>query len=1640
MAATQLKPSAGPSRLPSVTPPSSRPETPASSSSTSRRPRKKKKSSSQLNTSDIKQPNSLSEAVAQTEEAVSSAAVLLANQDAFADEDFIQFDFDGAPEFAQDEDGDPPPAPELAKSKDGPVRPWDKGKVPESERAGRKRKVAEVDSSDGYASKRQRMDAASRRAPWAWDVDWDGCQNVAQMLHEEVDAFVKYISPTPVEDDVRSMIVQIIRREVVASFPDAQVLPFGSYETKLYLPLGDIDLVIVSPSMAYSRSQSVLHALASTMKRAGITDRVTVIAKAKVPIIKFVTRHGRFAVDISVNQNNGVAAGKIIKQFMQELPALRALVLIIKSFLNQRSMNEVFTGGLGSYSIVCLAISFLQMHPKIRRGEINAEQNLGTLVMEFFELYGRYFNYDEVGISLREGGSYYNKTHRGWSDYRNPGLLSIEDPGDPSNDISRGTYHIAKVRTTLAGAYGIMTSAAYLRAGVIEARKKHRAVHLREVHNPEEMSILASVMGVTQETVNHRRLTQEVYDSRVLHRMLGIEADSVTFAIDVKHDSGSSRKPPSSKSQARAAESVKTAWSEAELVMDSDDEVTKVEEEEESRYRAADSRSSQPPKKRRRMGKEADMHTVYTTDDDEDGDANDKDLRLHVGGADDGVTDEEAEYVVVSDSESGDQANKRKKDEKRSYWLSKGVGLGGDTDETSSRNNVPPVALKDRIALLQQQRTGQGPNDHHSQPIAISPSQATGSSLKDKIANFERKGAVPTPRGSFGLGAPPVDDGASKRKGELYGNRVPGLSKPSADSVLPTSRHRAASTSHMSSLSISRMPSPPVPDMPHSASRASSPTFNGPRYPSSMASAMRRVVSEVFLPTHESEGDAGKGDVAPVAEEAGVEDGEKEKEVVEVEDHPQETEKIEASPVVESPEKPTIAVSTTLLSEPSPGPVSAASTTRSSPSFYSPLGKMPPTPYHAAPPSALLLPSARSSPGSSPLEPPAPSPASIISPRRADLIQALEREYSAAELAARDGTVPPELDSVDDTSASSDAVPTPKDDVFDHSSSQKQQPDEVKTPDSAHTTKPTITLDVASVGSPTLRTPNSSGTRPSSGVSSLSVGEDSFLGDKSLALDAADAIIVTDAPKIISPARASLIPVPRSSLSPASSPAVSTPSPTQWVSNLEEQMSANSTRQSFHAVVHRKVKEPSASPSVSQPPTPLPVSAPVSPEVTVDEPKVVPRSARRTSFIPRPASTVRASIVITEEPPESPGIGDLAMLLQDAALLEEQLATPSPNKAKKFQPPPSAELTITPPPPSATVSESSEPTTPRQFDAPQRPRSINVDRIEEEETQDSFDVDDMPLARTMMMFPTPRSSSLPYLNPTPPHSPAVLRSADPRLEHRQTFPSQPSPDGSRTRLSSNASQTSARTRLQSNASQKSSRTRLQSNASQEVPPTPPPKSPSGTAPRYFSSLRMRKPSMPGTFPRTSYSSEDSSMLATPPSTADYYPSLDSQSVRSDASSIRSSSKSLKSPKRSKSSGKSSLGRATSVVEKLWRGGKGKGSASAENDDDSGASSQSHLSPYSLPPLPQIPMQQRPTSWVSVETTGSGGDVFDRDLFDSFPSVPDSAPANGHRQYRSTSSHLASSNYGPGSEMGYADSRSASATLPGAHSKQRSAFI
>jgi DNA polymerase sigma len=114
----------------------------------------------------------------------------------------------------------------------------------------------------------------------------------------------------------------------------------------------------------------------------------------------------------------------VVKGFVRSLPALTPLVLVLKQFLYERGLNNPYTGGLSSYCIILMVVSFLQIYgggaaskpsvPAIECGserevkqkerKTTMQKNLGVLLMDFFELYGKRFKYESTGIAVTNGG------------------------------------------------------------------------------------------------------------------------------------------------------------------------------------------------------------------------------------------------------------------------------------------------------------------------------------------------------------------------------------------------------------------------------------------------------------------------------------------------------------------------------------------------------------------------------------------------------------------------------------------------------------------------------------------------------------------------------------------------------------------------------------------------------------------------------------------------------------------------------------------------------------------------------------------------------------------------------------------------------------------------------------------------------------------------------------------------------------------------------------------------------------------------------------------------------------------------------------------------------------------------------------
>lgn len=273
-------------------------------------------------------------------------------------------------------------------------------------------------------------------------------------LHEEIEDFYEYMSPTPEEHLTRSEVVERMRTIIRSIWPHSKVEVYGSFRTGLYLPTSDIDIVVIeNRDISFRTLEKVL-----IEKGVAEPSSIKVLDKASVPIVKLTDAKTDIKIDISFNMNNGVKSANLIKEFMVMYPPLPKLVLVLKQFLLQRDLSEVFMGGISSYSLILLTVSFLQLH---LRTDANPSDNVGKLLILFFELYGQDFNYFKTGIRIQNGGSYFPKEdfHSNMNDGSRPSILCIEDPLLPRNDIGRSSYGALNVKVAFEYAYQVLSQA-----------------------------------------------------------------------------------------------------------------------------------------------------------------------------------------------------------------------------------------------------------------------------------------------------------------------------------------------------------------------------------------------------------------------------------------------------------------------------------------------------------------------------------------------------------------------------------------------------------------------------------------------------------------------------------------------------------------------------------------------------------------------------------------------------------------------------------------------------------------------------------------------------------------------------------------------------------------------------------------------------------------------------------------------------------------------------------------------------------------------------------------------------------------------------------------------------------------------------
>lgn len=141
-----------------------------------------------------------------------------------------------------------------------------------------------------------------------------------------------------------------------------------------------------------------------------------------------------------------------------------------------------------------MCVNFLQLFD---RNKSNETENLGVLLIGFFEMYGRNFDYFNTGVSLKNGGSHLSKEQiycERVNKFGNP-LLCIEHPLDPNEPVAiYNTRRLLEIKRAFDDAYTFLTTAV--------------SVNQSNINNCKYLSVLCQIVFVPTDVVEYRKWIQ----------------------------------------------------------------------------------------------------------------------------------------------------------------------------------------------------------------------------------------------------------------------------------------------------------------------------------------------------------------------------------------------------------------------------------------------------------------------------------------------------------------------------------------------------------------------------------------------------------------------------------------------------------------------------------------------------------------------------------------------------------------------------------------------------------------------------------------------------------------------------------------------------------------------------------------------------------------------------------------------------------------------------------------------------------------------------------------------------------------------------------------------------------------------------
>ena len=275
---------------------------------------------------------------------------------------------------------------------------------------------------------------------------------IVKCLQKDLEDYQQYIqSEIEVKREKINDIITQLQSVVNEIDPNYTVKLYGSYSTGLCLPWSDIDTVIEANDGKYGNNATFLNKLNGKLSQKDWVKEQNYIERATIPIIKLISKDEyNFHIDISMSSEShfGLKTVTLVNEYLNEYKVVKPIILALKTLLKNGNLNDPYKGGLSSYGLILMVVSFIQSEIDSDKYNENSPTLIGETFLNVLGHYGIFFDYNNYVIityPIREKNFPTDKEVT-YQFIPNTHELIIVDPLNKQNNVAKSTFQFMNIK------------------------------------------------------------------------------------------------------------------------------------------------------------------------------------------------------------------------------------------------------------------------------------------------------------------------------------------------------------------------------------------------------------------------------------------------------------------------------------------------------------------------------------------------------------------------------------------------------------------------------------------------------------------------------------------------------------------------------------------------------------------------------------------------------------------------------------------------------------------------------------------------------------------------------------------------------------------------------------------------------------------------------------------------------------------------------------------------------------------------------------------------------------------------------------------------------------------------------------------